>query len=125
MGWSKKFGKAIGKMAETIPLVSDIAVTIGEMGENVPVRPVADYHRGLKEGASAADLKAAKNVARRERKTAREAQERTVRAEERAEAVREAAERRREREAWERTAAALDAERLEAARKRTAGRETK
>ena len=63
MGWSKDFGKAIGKMVEPIPVVSDIVEAVGEMGESIPVRPVADYHQGLKEGASAAE-----EQARRERR---------------------------------------------------------
>ena len=47
MGWSKKFGKAIGKMTEPIPVVSDIAEAVGEMGSNIPIKPVADYHQGF------------------------------------------------------------------------------
>ena len=128
MGLSRKFGRALGKMVEPIPGVRDVVEAVGEMGESIPVRPVADYHRGLKEGASAAELRAAEERAQRERKAAREAQERANRAaEERNQAVREAAKARaearaeaekaekaeRERKEWERQAAALDAERTE------------
>ena len=121
MGWSKKFGKAIGKITEPIPVVSDIAEAMGDLGKDIPIKPVADYHQGLKEGASAADLRAAEEAARRERKAARDAQERADQAAaERNEAVREAAKARQEKEEWERRAAALDAERMEEARKRAA-----
>ena len=109
MGFSKKFGKALGKMVEPVPVVSDVVEAVGEMGSNIPIKPVADYHQGLKEGASAADLRAAEDAARRERKAAREAQERADRvAEERNRAVREAAQ---AREAAERER--LERERLE------------
>ena len=112
MGFSKKFGKALGKMVEPVPVISDIAEAVGDMGSNIPIRPVADYHQGLAEGASAADLRAAEDAARRERKAAREAQERADRAAaERNEAVREAAIARREKEDLERRAAELEAER--------------
>ena len=39
-------------MAKPIPIISDIARTAGDMGEKIPVKPIADYHRGLKEGSS-------------------------------------------------------------------------
>ena len=121
MGFSKKFGKALGKMVEPIPVVSDIAEAMGDLGKDIPIKPVADYHQGLKEGASAADLRNAEERARRERKAARDAQERVNRvAEERNRAVREAAQAKQEKEEWERRAAALDAERMEEARKRAA-----
>ena len=94
MGLSKKFGTMLGKMAAPVPIVSDAVQAIGEMGEDIPVRPVADYHRGLKEGASG---------------------------ETEADRARRAEEREQEAEQWERRAAAVDAERLENARRR-AGR---
>ena len=121
MGWGKRFGKAVGKMVEPVPVVSGIAEAVGEMGEDFPVRPVADYHRGLKEGASAAGLRAAEERERRERRAVREAQEQTDRAGEALNrAVKEAADTRREREDWERRAAALDAEPAAAAVRRVA-----
>ena len=119
MGWGKRFGKAVGKMVEPVPVVSGIAEAVGEMGETFPIRPVADYHRGLKEGASAAGLRAAEERERRERRADCEARGRADRAGGALNrVVKEAADARREREDWERRAAALDAERAAVAVRR-------